>query len=321
MAKVSVIVPVYGVEKYIERCARSLFEQTLDDIEYVFINDCTTDKSISILRRTIDQYPLRKPYVKIINLEKNLGQAFARKIGIEQCCGDYVIHCDSDDWIEKSMYEKLYNHAVQYNCDIVRCNFYRELRNKTRISKKISSSDYGNKYKIMSKMMIGYELTSLVDKLVRKEIVKSDKIIWPECNMQEDHVLVLQYVYYSTKIGYIDMTAYHYCYNPTSTTKLSNEIDYLNRFKQVYSNTQKIEYFLNSVGIESKFKTELICQKFRVRCALNKLLSHDKYINLWMKAYPEIDKIILLSLNIPFKIKCLYIICILTIIKKRILNE
>ncbi len=106
MPKVSVIIPVYGVEKYIERCARSLFEQTLDDIEYLFIDDCTPDKSIEMLKQVLEDYPHRKPQVVIHRMEQNSGQAAVRKWGMQNAIGDYVIHCDSDDWVELTMYEE-----------------------------------------------------------------------------------------------------------------------------------------------------------------------------------------------------------------------
>ena len=97
MPKVSVIVPVYGVEKYVERCARSLFEQTLDDIEYLFIDDCTPDKSIEILKKVLKDYPQRNNQVIIHRMESNSGQAAVRKWGMLNSTGDYVIHCDSVD--------------------------------------------------------------------------------------------------------------------------------------------------------------------------------------------------------------------------------
>ena len=107
MPKVSVIIPVYGVEKYIERCARSLFEQTLDDIEYLFIDDCTPDRSVEILKQVLDEYPHRKNQVIIHRMEKNSGQAAVRKWGMLNVAGEYVIHCDSDDWVDIYMYEAM----------------------------------------------------------------------------------------------------------------------------------------------------------------------------------------------------------------------
>ena len=89
MPKVSVIIPVYGVEKYIERCARSLFEQTLDDIEYIFVDDCSPDKSVFILERIIKEYSSRfldeGKKVRIERMPKNCGLPAVRKYGIQLC--------------------------------------------------------------------------------------------------------------------------------------------------------------------------------------------------------------------------------------------
>ena len=122
--KVSVLVPVYGVEKYIERCARSLFEQTMKDgIEFIFTDDCTRDRSIEILEKVVEEYPERKSQVKIIHHEKNQGLVSARVTGLKEAVGEYVIHCDSDDWVEREMYEIMYRQAKDTDSDIVVCDF------------------------------------------------------------------------------------------------------------------------------------------------------------------------------------------------------
>ena len=95
--KVSIIVPIYGVEHFIERCARSLFEQTLDGIEFIFVNDSTPDNSISILLRVLEDYPNRQNQVRIVQHEVNKGLPFARQTGIRLAKGEYIAHCDSDD--------------------------------------------------------------------------------------------------------------------------------------------------------------------------------------------------------------------------------
>ena len=129
MPKLSVVIPVYGVEKYIERCAISLFEQTLTDVEYIFVDDCTPDSSIDILNIVIDRYRDQllkdKKRILIERMEKNSGQAAVRKRGIELCSGDYVIHCDSDDWVDKDTYRLLYEKAIEGDYDMVRCDFVR----------------------------------------------------------------------------------------------------------------------------------------------------------------------------------------------------
>lgn len=112
MPKVSVIIPVYGVEKYIERCAISLFKQTLDDVEFIFVDDVTPDYSMEILNLMIDKFRLhfveKKISVRIERMPTNSGQAAVRRHGVKLAKGDYIIHCDSDDWIDASMLQKMY---------------------------------------------------------------------------------------------------------------------------------------------------------------------------------------------------------------------
>lgn len=102
---VSILVPIYGVEKYIKRCAISLFEQTYKNIEFVFVNDCTRDSSISVLKDVVTEYPYLANKVKIINHIHNKGLAAARNTAIKESSGDFVFHVDADDWLEKTAIE------------------------------------------------------------------------------------------------------------------------------------------------------------------------------------------------------------------------
>ncbi|MCS2593772.1 glycosyltransferase family 2 protein [Bacteroides thetaiotaomicron] len=96
---VSVIVPVYRAEKFIQRCARSLFEQTLEEMEFVFVNDCTPDSSMVILRGdNKKEYPNRARQIRIVEHDQNKGSATARNTGLDNAHGSYIIYCDSDDW-------------------------------------------------------------------------------------------------------------------------------------------------------------------------------------------------------------------------------
>ena len=122
--KVSVIVPIYGVENYIERCARSLFSQTFKSVEFIFVNDCTKDGSMDVLSDVRKEYP--EADIKVINLERNMGLPQARRAGVEQATGDYILHVDSDDWIEPDMLEILYERAVDTGADMVCCDWAEE---------------------------------------------------------------------------------------------------------------------------------------------------------------------------------------------------
>ena len=117
--KVSVLVPVYGVERYIERCAESLFEQTYDDLEYVFVDDCTPDRSIDILRSVAGRYPRREGQVKIIRNARNQGIGAVRQTLIDNCTGDCLTFVDSDDYLPRQAVSRLASEMGRSGADIV----------------------------------------------------------------------------------------------------------------------------------------------------------------------------------------------------------
>lgn len=116
---VSVLVPVYGVEKYIAECARSLFSQTWQNIEYVFVDDCSPDRSVEVLRQVIAEYPHREQQVRIVRQDRNRGLGAARKRAVEESSGEYLMHVDSDDRITPDAVEKLVAAAMETSADIV----------------------------------------------------------------------------------------------------------------------------------------------------------------------------------------------------------
>lgn len=217
MPKVSVVVPVYGVEDYIERCARSLFEQTLDDIEYIFINDCTKDRSIEVLTSILDEYSIRKKQVRIYHNERNLGQVGTRKKGIMYATGEYVIHCDSDDWVDIDWLQSIYEFAKENTADLVRCDYYKNHINNTE---EYCSQDFPND---LSSYYVGLVTKGyfgvLWNNLIKKEIAQSDLIVWPEWNYGEDVPLAAQYASMSNKIAYLKKAFYHYRIIPTSISR------------------------------------------------------------------------------------------------------
>ena len=122
--KVSVFIPVYNAEKYIEHCAQTLFEQTLQEIEFIFVDDCSPDNSISILEEVAKKYP--KKNIRIIRHTKNAGPLCARKTAMENAKGKYWICCDSDDWVEHDMYERMLIVAESEQADMVCCGIVKE---------------------------------------------------------------------------------------------------------------------------------------------------------------------------------------------------
>ena len=121
--EVSVIVSVYNVAPYIKECAESLFSQTLESIEYIFIDDASTDESLMILMDVVNRFPGKKNFIKLITHEKNVGIAAVRREGLLLANGSYVIYCDGDDFIEHDSYELMLREAKQKKADIIVCGY------------------------------------------------------------------------------------------------------------------------------------------------------------------------------------------------------
>lgn len=255
LPKVSVIVPVYGVAQYIEKCARSLFEQTLEDIEYIFVDDCTQDNSIEILHNIIKDYPHRQQQTRIIHHETNKGLPIARKTGIENATGKYIAHCDSDDWIDKEMYSIMYNKAETDNCDVVVCDVFKtECQTTNTISyfpKKPSDKDS------LLKDILSNTCSHYIWALLCKSSVYQYGLKYPEASWFEDLVFSTQIFYYSQKIGYIQKPMYHYIIRPTSMTNVQSLDKKRRSLIQMKKNTDVLLSFIEERQIDKKYENIL----------------------------------------------------------------
>ena len=218
--KVSVLVPVYGVEKYIERCARSLFAQTMtDDIEFIFVNDASPDNSIEILKQVIEEYPERKKNVRIINHDHNKGLVVARVTGVKAARGEYVVHCDSDDWVEPDMYRLMYKSAKANDSDIVVCGYFSEFGESKAIHLPSLLADREERASNILRIEKMHQF--LWQRLVRKEFYdKYDFKADPAVTYCEDFVVVVPMHLLTDKVSVVTESLYHYnCANPGSMTK------------------------------------------------------------------------------------------------------
>lgn len=170
---VSILVPVYGVEKYIENCAVSLMEQTYENIEYIFVNDCTKDSSIEILETVLNRYPQRKKNVKIIIHENNRGLAAARNTAVVACNGDYLWHVDSDDWIPIDAVEKLIAEIKKSEKDIIIFSNYNVQIDK--ITK--TNINYKDKVSYISSILLHTTAGSVWNKFFRTEFYRNTGIL------------------------------------------------------------------------------------------------------------------------------------------------
>ena len=279
--KVSIIIAVYNCEKYIESCARSLFEQTLDDIEYIFVNDATPDKSIIILNNVILDYPNRQSNIKILNLKKNDGVANARRIGIDNSTGEYIIHCDSDDWVDKDMYEQLYNKAKETDTDIVGCNFRHEYFD----IQYDFHQQYANSIEENIKRLInGKIFPSLCTSLTRRKVIVENQLSFPiGLNMGEDLFFNLQLYLHVKKIVSMDWAPYHYRHTEDSScvqrTRKSIDSD--------IAIAGLIESFMKEHGLYNQYAKDIEYRKFFSKLPLIHNLDDKELYKEWLNTFPE----------------------------------
>lgn len=303
-AKVSVIIPVYGVEKYIERCARSLFEQTLDDIEYLFIDDCTPDNSITILKNVLEGYPIRQMQVRILNMERNSGQAAVRNFGISNATGEYIIHCDSDDWIDAEMYETMYVAAKQSNADVVVSDFS-DTDGYTEIRKKAFPCWDGE---ITNNLRCWNRAGQLWNKMFKASIYHSD-ILLPKDNMGEDMALVYQMAYYCKKIVYIEKPFYKFYQNPNSITHCHSNEKICSHFIQTCNNVRLIDKFYLTHNDSPCIKANIKKLKFIERNKISLIIKHSAgYYKIWRNTFPEVRYNIMFDRNFSIKEKIKFLL-------------
>lgn len=311
MPKVSVVIPVYGVEKYIERCARSLFEQTLDDIEYIFVDDCTPDRSIEILESIIEEYRLRfaeeKKVVRIVRMPTNSGQAAVRRHGIQLATGDYIIHCDSDDWVDVDMYRAMYEKAVEDNSDIVVCD-YLETDGQDYNLKKIGCHDT-NPNGFLRKCLLLIDSWAVWNKMCARTIYTGMQ--YPKAAMGEDMVITTQLLLRCNSISYLPLPYYNYFMNFNSITHTHNEAGYLKKYNQIKINTDYlIEILLNDGSIKQK-KAMITCLKFNVNTMLYPLIGDKKYFHLWKSTYKGYACDLLFTVGVPISYKIKYLLTLI----------
>ena len=274
-SKVSIVVPVYGVEKYIERCARSLFTQTFGDIEYIFVNDCTKDSSMQVLEFVMKDYPARN--VRIINKEKNEGLPQARKTGVLASTGDFIMHIDSDDWVEHDIVEKLYARAMEEVADMVYCDWVEEYEDRSVLfcQHPMSIENY-------YKSILGFKSFSYVwNRFTKRELY--DGIEFPIPYMLEDFVITSQLVSKAMKVSLVQEPLNHYSKMNTGQS-MSQE-------KRKQNMVQKVR---NLYSVWNRLNTSSQMALFNAE--RNNMVYYMLSICLWDKIVTDIDQDVLKKL-------------------------
>lgn len=272
--KISVITPVYNAGKYIEQCARSLFGQTLSEMEFIFVNDGTPDDSMTILRRVVKDYPER--IVKIIDLDKNQGIANARNLGLDNATGEYVGFVDSDDWVDADMFGSLYEYA--HGKDICACDFINEYKNCSDIARQ----QYGiDMHENLHRLLDGTIFPSLWSEIVKRELYQKGKFRFtPGLNVAEDLYANVCLFIEANEIVHCAKPFYHYRHTGDSITS-SNNIKNIECGIRI---TKMIEDKIREKSLYEQLKPSLLHREFYQKRALWTIF-HDA--RNWRNTFPE----------------------------------
>lgn len=286
MPKVSVIVPIYNVSAYIERCARSLFEQSLQDLEYIFINDCTPDNSMEVLERVLKDYPERKEQTRIVKMSTNSRLAAVRRQGIQLASGDFIIHCDGDDWVDVDLYKMMYTEAIQKGADIVVCPIRDEYREYgvTRPLQSLPDNGQAILENWYTKSVGMYTWNKLAK---RSLYVNHDILPFEGINMWEDNGLFLRLFYYAQRVSYINKVVYHYNrMNMVAMTKGYGR----DAVTQMIQCASLIDAFFHTKPDFKRFEKTVLALKFYAR--INLITDSYKLLRTYYSTFPETNAII-----------------------------
>jgi glycosyltransferase involved in cell wall biosynthesis len=218
LPKISVIIPVYNSERFLKKCIESIVNQSLRDIEIIFINDGSSDNSEKIIK----EYACTDKRIKY-KYQTNSGPGAARNNGITDARGEYLAFIDADDWIDKDLYETMYHRAIDFGEDIVFCDYIME----SEKGKYISSRPL-HKFKNLSKeKLIKCQLTGLLPwgawhKIIRREIINKNNIIFSNNKNAEEAVFSLNLLHHSLHIGFVELPKYHYIQRMHSQSRIND---------------------------------------------------------------------------------------------------
>ena len=280
--KVSVIIPFYKVEPFVERCTRSLLEQTLTDVEYIFVDDASPDESRAIIERVADEY---KRDVRIVTHSQNQGLPAARNTGLAEAKGDFIYHCDSDDYLEPVMLEAMYRTAAEQQADFVYCDFYLDFGTSRRVMTNPSYTE--PEQMIKEGFLAGLMKYNVWNKLVKRSLYNECRQPFPAGHAMGEDMTMIALATHATRTAHVAEPLYHY-------VKLNSNA-YSNTFSQrhlddIGFNVDRTLALLQEWNVPDK---ERYLNFFKLNIKLPFLFSNDlSQYRLWRKWYPEANRFI-----------------------------
>ena len=298
MAKISVIIPVYNVEAYLPRCLDSVLAQTFDDIEVLCINDCSSDKSLDILK----DFAKRDERVKVFSNEKNIGGALSRNVGLDKATGDYIYFMDSDDWLEPDYLEVMLKTIEKAETDVVfNMNILQETSQGTTLYTQPSMKNIDTAGEFLNRWKVITDIPCLLwARLYKRDFLEKYQLRFvPTKNTCEDFIFHYISHIYTDKTFVFMGPAYHYRIHRDSITAQTKadklwDTHFIKAYDAIYD-YYKEHGFLEHLPI--KIFNMMSCfmidnaEKFEIYRAY--FMKVRDFINKNAEVYNEIDKYVL----------------------------
>lgn len=283
--QISIIIPVYRAEQHIARCCESLFVMDCKEVEYLFINDASPDRSMEIVKNVLSRFPARSSQVRIINQEENKGVACARNTGLNEALGKYVAFVDADDFIEPDMFSKMYQTAENYQTDIVGCDWYLEFEHSRR---QLKQSLCHHPQECLKAMLAGEMRWFLWAFLIRRELYTANQLYFIDgADIGEDMFMLIRCFSYARSYKHIEEPLYHYVrYNSESLTCITPK----KQMDMVKQNVDAVADFLNG-RFPDIFRKDLCMMKLNVKFPLL-ITDETACYKVWKECFPEANSFI-----------------------------
>ena len=253
---VTIIIPMYNVEKYIEKCILSIIEQTYKNIEILILDDASTDQSLNIVKK----YEKEDKRIKVKSFNINKGADYVRKQGILLAKGQYIMFVDADDWIDKQTIKKCVESIEKYNCDIVRFGIVRELvtQNRKIYFRKFCEKETYIKKEDFTKhiyptVITTYNYNSMCGQLIKKEVLQE--------NLEENHLIMAEDLYLNLRlldkienIVLLPDYLYHYRYNEKSVTTINTKEKIEKKLEDIITVYSKLFNYIEKWNLKNEYE-------------------------------------------------------------------
>lgn len=299
MVKISVIIPVYGIQFFVGRCAESLFSQTLqNDVEFIFVDDATPDDSVAVIENVLTKFPERTEQVTILHHKENHGLPAARNTGLEVANGEYIYHFDGDDFAEPELLERMLKTAEETDADYVWADWILSYEHSDRL---MYQPKFDNVDDLLKGMLTGKVKYNVWNKIVKRSLYIENDILFPDGFGMGEDMTMIRLLACAKKVVHCDYAGYHYVRtnNQAMTANVTSK-----SLEDIKHNVELTLKFLHNKKREIYNNTK---DQFKLSIKYSFLYSgkHSDFLS-WTELWPESNEKI--STNNGFRSYALQII-------------